>query len=373
MKKSMNNVADQQMTELPATVKKTTNGAMIFGISIVLFLTMLTAFTKFARTQPTNADGLSAVLEGDAIRHGNILLHGWTLSNVSFYTTDLWMYALAIASRGFSPVLARDVPALIYALVVVVSLCITARGLDRRFILPGLCLCFALIGLPSIFLAHLVFEGLLHSGTLLLVLLAFLMIDIPSQTSLTLLRLIGFALFLAMAAIGDTLAVYIGIIPVIFVCAIRLFQARTVLADRSTYTEEFKLIGAAALSLIITYGFTRLVRHLGGFILVPFHPSIVSLSGLGRNVYLTVEGLLELFHADIFGQALNVHTVANLLRLVSLGYVALSIYRAFSMIGSRAFFSWRRQSFLPRISSVRWPLTLRQHDIWSLSMSSEPF
>ena len=43
---------------------------------------------------PVNADGASNALQAWDMLHGNLLLHGWWLSDVSFYTTELPQYTL---------------------------------------------------------------------------------------------------------------------------------------------------------------------------------------------------------------------------------------------------------------------------------------
>ena len=56
---------------------------------------LLTAAVLFAcylhvsRTQPVNSDGAANALQAWDMLHGNLLLHDWWLSDVSFYTTEL--------------------------------------------------------------------------------------------------------------------------------------------------------------------------------------------------------------------------------------------------------------------------------------------
>src|SRR5258708_32380227 len=57
---------------------------------VVLFF----AYLRLAWLMPTRSDGASQALQAWAMLHGNVLLHGWSLSDVSFYTTELPEYML---------------------------------------------------------------------------------------------------------------------------------------------------------------------------------------------------------------------------------------------------------------------------------------
>ena len=47
------------------------------------------AYRRMAWAHPINADGASNALQAWDLWHGNPFLHGWTLSDVSFYSTEL--------------------------------------------------------------------------------------------------------------------------------------------------------------------------------------------------------------------------------------------------------------------------------------------
>src|SRR5690242_10695711 len=59
---------------------------------------LLGGYHAMARSVATNADGSANVLQAWDMVHGNVLLSGWTLSDVSFYTTELLQYALLTAA-----------------------------------------------------------------------------------------------------------------------------------------------------------------------------------------------------------------------------------------------------------------------------------
>jgi hypothetical protein len=60
-------------------------------------------YLRLSETFPGGADGASNALEAWDMLHGNWLLHGWTLTDVAFYTTELPEYAAIELARGLGP------------------------------------------------------------------------------------------------------------------------------------------------------------------------------------------------------------------------------------------------------------------------------
>jgi hypothetical protein len=64
--------------------------------AVVLMLAYLAA----AGTVPVLSDGAGNALQAWDMLHGNLLLHGWWVTDVSFYTTELPQYMLIEAFGG---------------------------------------------------------------------------------------------------------------------------------------------------------------------------------------------------------------------------------------------------------------------------------
>ena len=76
-------------------------GALGGIVFVLIGLGAITIFTpRVARVYPVSSDDATGVLEADAVLRGNVLLRGWTLSNVSFTTTDLPFYIAGVAIYG---------------------------------------------------------------------------------------------------------------------------------------------------------------------------------------------------------------------------------------------------------------------------------
>ena len=76
---------------------------------------------------PFNSDGASMILQAQAMLHGNPLLKGWRVADVSFYTTELPEYVVVVALRGLRPDVVHICGALTYTLTVLLA-AFLARG-----------------------------------------------------------------------------------------------------------------------------------------------------------------------------------------------------------------------------------------------------
>jgi hypothetical protein len=71
---------------------------MAVGVGVVCLLYV--AYLEQARSLGSDADGASNVLQAWDMLHGNPLLRGWWLSDMSFYTTELPEYMLVELVHG---------------------------------------------------------------------------------------------------------------------------------------------------------------------------------------------------------------------------------------------------------------------------------
>src|SRR6516165_5917354 len=144
---------------------------------VLLFL----AYLRVSRTYPENSDESNDLLMAWDMLHGNVLLHGWYLSDVSFITTELPQYALLVWLFGLHTDTAHIAAAMTYTLVVIFSV-LLARGAKGRVPRPEgrvrMLLTAGLMFAPQLGVA--VFVLLLslgHIGTAVPLLLTWLVID----------------------------------------------------------------------------------------------------------------------------------------------------------------------------------------------------
>ncbi|HEV3294463.1 MAG TPA: hypothetical protein VG123_36230, partial [Streptosporangiaceae bacterium] len=293
------------------------------GAGIVLFL----CYLRVSGTQSISSDGGSNALEAWDMLHGNLVLHGWTLTDVSFYTTELPEYMLVELIRGLSPAVVHTAAAFTYTLLVVLAGLVakgraTGReGVARVLIGSGLMLAPQL-GNP-VFVLLLVPD---HVGTGVPMLLIFLVLDraprrwyVPPVI----------ALMLAWATIGDRLVIAAAVIPIVLACGFRVFRG-VVLANRplAAVWFEVSLIAAGIASLGISLLVLRILGHAGGYTLIPLGALVAKASGLAKHFRLTGEGLLGLYGADFVHAPLGPQTAIAVLHLAGLALAAWALCRA---------------------------------------------
>src|SRR5215472_16113940 len=97
--------------------------AAFTGLGVVLFF----AYLAEAQKLPIFGDGSAQALQAWDMLHGKVLLHGWALSDVSFYSTELPQYMLIEFIAGLNPDVVHIAAAMTYALLVVLT-AVLAKG-----------------------------------------------------------------------------------------------------------------------------------------------------------------------------------------------------------------------------------------------------
>src|SRR5260370_39499741 len=137
--------AAQPETERPPG-RRVSARRLLAAAAVALAVTLLfLAYLRMSRTYPENSDESNDLLMAWDMLHGNVLLHGWYLSDVSFYTTELPQYAMLERVFGLHTDTAHIAAAMTYTLVVVLAV-LLARGpaaagqANRREAVPRLLL-----------------------------------------------------------------------------------------------------------------------------------------------------------------------------------------------------------------------------------------
>ena len=101
-----------------------------WAVAAVWVIGVIAAFASYlqlARTRAVNSDGASNALQAWDMLHGNLLLHGWSLSDVSFYTTELPQYMLVEFLRGLNEDVVHAAAAMTYTLATLLA-ALLAKG-----------------------------------------------------------------------------------------------------------------------------------------------------------------------------------------------------------------------------------------------------
>ncbi|HUY48466.1 MAG TPA: hypothetical protein VMV92_22565 [Streptosporangiaceae bacterium] len=284
-------------------------------------------YLRLSRTMGVTSDGASNALQAWDMLHGNWLLHGWTLSDVSFYTTELPEYMVVELVRGLGPDVVHVAAAFTYTLLVLLAGLLakgraTGReGLVRILIASGIMLA-PQIG-AGVFILLLSPD---HVGTQVPLLAIWLLLDrAPRRWYVPVIA----GLVLAWVEVADRLALTIGALPLVVVCGVRAYRG-VVQRREPASSQWFELsLGAAALVSAPVAGFAgRVLGRLGGYAVQPLATTFAGSAYWPAHLALTLEGLLGLYGADISNQPLSVATAVILVHLAGLVLAGWAVSRA---------------------------------------------
>ena len=297
-----------------ATVGATATWAVAAATLFVIYL-------HVARTSAVTSDGASNALQAWDMLHGNPLLRGWQLSDVSFYPTELVQYAAIERLRGLTPDVVHIASAMTYTLLALLAALLAkgrATGRDaivRCVLAAGIMLApqlgdgiYVLMGSPD------------HIGSTVPVMVAFLLLDRAPRRWYT---AIAAGLILSAGLVADGIVLYTGIMPVLAICAVRIYRSRFQL-KRRWRKSSFELILAAATapaSWLARTALTMIARH-GGFRVWPVSPLLATPGDLGRSLAVTGRGLLLLFGASFFSHPAGFVAALAFAHLIGLGLAA---------------------------------------------------
>ena len=273
---------------------------------------LMFCYLRIAGATQVNSDGAGLVLEASDVLHGNVLLHGWWATDVSFYTTELPEYVAVTGFAGVRPEVVHICSALTYTLLAVLAAFVArgrARGLEgmiRALLAAGIMLApqptgptQVLLGSPD------------HVGTAVPVLLLLLLLDWAAARWYV---PVGAGILLAAAIVGDPLIEVVGVVPLFLGCLIRAVRVlRQRRADApppggraagrvawawSAAWYELSLAIAAAVSVPVARLGYRLIEHLGGYRTAKAYYGLQSPHAIIHGIPITVRSVLALFGAD---------------------------------------------------------------------------
>ena len=256
--------------------------------------------------------------------HGNLLLRGWRLSDVSFYTTELPQYMLIELARGLTPDVVHVAGAITFTLLVLLAAMLAkgrTRGREaavRMGIAAGIMLAPQLGS--GVYLLMLDPD---HVGTAVPVLLVWLLLDRAPRRWYVPVAATG---LLAWALVADSMVLIIGVLPLLAVCVTRCYQriVRERLSPRCWWFELSLAAGSLISAVLAKTALAQIARH-GGFRVWPVGSQLASYGELPSHFMLTGQGLLLLFGADLFGRDLGLPAALAMLHLVGLALAAWAV------------------------------------------------
>jgi hypothetical protein len=296
---------------------------VLLAAAVVLFW----CYLRQSRTTAVNADGSGMALQGWEMLHGNLLLSGWWLADVTFYTFEVPVNAVAAAVHGLNADVVHVSAAVVYTLLVL-SAALLARGTARgpEGIVRAVLAAGILVAPGYSPGTHILLLSPDHTGIGVPILLTLLFVDragkrwwVPPMM----------CALLIWAQLDDPLATFAAAAPIALVCLVRAVLPLVRRAERPERPEHLERAGrpqllrgrrpdwydaALAVAAVASVAATRLVvagiEAAGGYTMaslgnvrhVPFAEWGSQLKAAGQNV-------LILFGADFYDQPAGIRMV----------------------------------------------------------------
>jgi hypothetical protein len=346
------------------------------AVAVVLFL----CYLRLSATIPVNSDGSDQALQAWDMLHGNWLLRGWTVGDVSYYTTEIPEYIAVEKIIGLGANVIHVASAATYTLLVLLAgLLAKGRANGREGIVRALIASGILLAPELDHGIHLLISQPDHLGTQVPLLVIFIVLDrawyryggtkpksIPSKsippksippdsprpdpagppgptgpTGPVLSARTGWyfpvviAAMLAWVIISDRVAVFDAAAPLVAVCGVRALWAIVRDGRRpASLWLEFSLMAAGIVSFGAAELVVSVIKHVGGYTSLPLPSGLAAAHTIPHHVVLTIEGILDLYGAGFSGASPG---VAIAFAVVHLAGVALALW-AF-LLAFRRFFS----------------------------------
>jgi hypothetical protein len=293
-------------------------------------LALFAAYLRQAQTIPVNSDGGSFALQAWDMLHGNVLLQGWTTADLTFYTTELPQYALVELAHGLNADVVHIAGAMSYTLLVL-GAALLARGQAAgregaiRMLIAGGIMLAPSLGTGT----HTLLSNSDHTGTQVPMLVIWLILDRARARWWTPVLV---AVLLAWVQVGDPLVLYEGVVPLVLVCAIRMYRRRGSLQEN---WYELSLAAGAIVSAGVAWLALKLIHQLGGFVVRPPTTALAHVAHLPANVWVEVQSVLVLFGADFSGQQNDARLGIAVVHLAGVALAAWAAGRALRRFGTQ--------------------------------------
>ncbi|UWP83132.1 hypothetical protein [Dactylosporangium fulvum] len=246
------------------------------------------------------------------------------MTDVSFYTTELLQYAILELMFGLRVDVQHVASALTYTLLVLLVAAV-ARGRAvgiEALVRTGVAVAVILVP-ASGYGYQILLASPDHTGTAVPLLVTWLVLDRATTggTRTAGWRLaLGLMALLAWAQIGDPLALFVGVVPLVVVSGWRMWRD-----GKGERSGNAFLLGAALISALVAHTVQVAVWRAGGFSTHPATAEFVSHERLPFNAHLLRDGLAIDFGVYLPDAAGEVDLGLRLLNLLGVGSAAVAV------------------------------------------------
>ncbi len=266
---------------------------------VVLFV----AYLRLSETYGLNSDSANILLMGWDQLHGHLLLHGWYMSDVSFFPTEIPQYALLESLLGLHMQTAHVAAAMTYTLTFLLAVLLARSGAAGRTAWIRTLIAAGIMLAPQFGLGVFALDlSVGHIGTSIPLLLIWLLLDrMPPRWYVPVLT----AVLLAWVLVADPIVYVVGVGPLGAVCAARVL--RNLVKGSGHWTGRvaatwFDLaLGAATVAAAaLAWVANNLLSAMGGYV-VNRPPFYLTPWGYLHNDAPAAWKVLEIFGANYAG------------------------------------------------------------------------
>ena len=321
--------------------------------------TLFLCYLRISFTSHVTSDGANNALQAWDMLHGNVLLHGWYVSDVSFYTFELPMLGLTEIFFGLQDLTSHVASAVIYLTVTICAVALAvadSRGLARvaraAVVVAALTATFHvesnapyLLGAPD------------HVGTSVFLLVSALLIDRAPARRYTSPLLLA---ILCAGQIGDATVRYVAVPAVVIVSVYRMAAARKV------RTSDAANALAAVASVPLAAAVRALMLHFGAYQMVAPRTAIAPPGRWPHNAALAWHAIRVLFGAEVAASSANPARDA--------GYVlGIACLLAVAAGFARVVWTWRTASRAEQLLCAAIVINLAVYVVSTMPIPSNPY
>ena len=298
-------------------------GARWLGRAAVVVLAAAVLFVCYwcqSLTQPISSDGAANALQAWDMLHGNLLLHGWLLSDVSFYTIELPQYMLIEAVRGLGPGVVNLAAAMTYTLLVLLAGLLAKGDAGGREGLARFLLAAGIVLAPQLSATSTLLQAPDHTGTAVALLVVWLVIDRARPYWLV---PVAVCVMLAWIMVADSVVLLTGIVPIAVAAGARAVGALAKRAEPNWH--ELSLAAAAILAAVFGAIMPAIIRAAGGYTVAPVPREIVSLGRLPGAARVAFHATLNIFGANVVAAHSALELAFAVLHLVGAALAAWAV------------------------------------------------
>jgi len=298
--------------------------ALAWAVAAIALYALL---LRIALTENVSSDPANNVLQAWDLVHGHLLLHGWILGDVTFYTFELPLLGIIELFFGVHTIALHVALALVYLLITVFATALAVTGSRGPARAARAAVVVAVLAAPIFQMTDSWIPISLpdHTGTSVFLLLPFLLVDRADhddRASAARYTAPLLCLILAAGQLSDVTVRFVAVPAIVVVCGYRLLVARKLVNRDGVH------LAAAVLSVPLSLVVRAAMLHFHSYLMVAPQMKIAPVSLWLHHARVTWLDIREVFGAVAYtGHAESVVDAAVVFGWACLLVTAIGIVR----------------------------------------------